>query len=259
MRSRERTGAEIDLHWVRVFLLTGIMAMSSGCNYSTKPEAPANVNNSNVRPEALDSTAGVAKTRLKVNDPDRFVCDATVSLTEGGSLRFQLAKIGSDRRAVFRVPATNETVYLEHSGLRYLVLPARKQYAEVSTSDLGVDLRGLINPVGLIDRLRSRSNYEFLGIETVGYRTANRFRFTGGTDATVYVDDFSGMPFRFEVDGSYVFELSDVRMTPDSSTFDVPLGFKKVQVSDIKQQINILAAGISAFAAAVDEREQKRR
>src|SRR5262252_3218416 len=130
-------------------------------------------------------------------------------------LQFDFARRGGDRRAAFQLPTLGQVIYLEHSGLKYIVLPARNQYIELDQATLGVELPklSLMTPTAVVEHLKSSAQYYNLGPEDVNGRPAIKYRFAGksnsqtaagdiDTDSTVYLDETTGLPVKAEILGS---------------------------------------------------------
>lgn len=177
-------------------------------------------------------------------------------------LQFDFARRGGDRRAAFQLPTLGQVIYLEHSGLKYIVLPARNQYIELDQATLGVELPklSLMTPTAVVEHLKSSAQYYNLGPEDVNGRPAIKYRFAGkinsqtaagdiDTDSTVYLDETTGLPVKAEILGSTAggkgarvkLEMSNVQLNPDRAAFDVPIGYKKVTSQELRQQVNSLA------------------
>jgi outer membrane lipoprotein-sorting protein len=185
---------------------------------------------------------------------------ATPSLTQ----ELSLAKLGADRRWALSSPALGQVVYLDKSGLRYLVLFERKQYIELNPDAFGFEPARVLTPNSIAERLRSQL-YEKLGLEPVNGRTAIKYRVTESagastqTDGMVYVDQETRLPLRSELNtvtssGTKVraiVDVRDVQLNPDRAQFDVPPGTKKITQQEASQQVDAFARSIRSFADIV--------
>ena len=189
-------------------------------------------------------------------------------------LQFDFARRGGDRRAAFQLPTLGQVIYLEHSGLKYIVLPARNQYIELDQATLGVELPklSLMTPTAVVEHLKSSAQYYNLGPEDVNGRPAIKYRFAGkinsqtaagdiDTDSTVYLDETTGLPVKAEILGSTAggkgarvkLEMSNVQLNPDRAAFDVPIGYKKVTSQELRQQVNSLADTMRIVALSLTQ------
>lgn len=177
--------------------------------------------------------------------------------------QFGFAKLGADRRWAFMLPAPiGQTVYLEKSGLKYLVLLDRKQYVELMPEALGFQLGGMLTPGAIADRLKSRAQHEQLGLDSINGRTAIKYRLTGSgdasrqTDGMIFVDRETGLPLRCEMNlvlpagtkSRVIVEARDLQLSPDRAQFDVPAGMKKVSPQEAKQQVEGFVTALRLFA-----------
>jgi hypothetical protein len=189
-------------------------------------------------------------------------------------LQFDFARRGGDRRASFQLPTLGQVIYLEHSGLKYIVLPARNQYLELDQATLGVELPrlSLMTPTAVVEHLKSSGQYYNLGPEEVNGRPAIKYRFAGkinsqtaagdiDTDSTVYLDETTGLPVKAEILGTTTggkgarvrLEMSNVQLNPDRAAFDVPIGYKKVTSQELRQQVNSLASTMRIVALTLTQ------
>jgi hypothetical protein len=177
------------------------------------------------------------------------------------------ARMDANRRWAIKIPGLNqEVIYLEKPGLKYLVLPARSQYVELTPDALGFPLGNMMSPSAMIERLQSRP-HENLGVEQVNGRPATKYKFSGSTntgtqagtvqaDSFVYIDQETGLPLRADLNAVTsnnmsargMLETRDIHLNPDPTLFDVPTGYKKVTSEELKQQIQNFITFIRAVA-----------
>ena len=227
--------------------------------------APAsNAGNANASPPA-SSSPGAA---IDIKTPDRFSLEMTISAEQIDSdsekmptLQFTLSQFDADRRWAFLLPSVGHVVFLEKSGLRYLVLSDRKEYLEVNPGELGVQLERELTPGAIAADVTAGARVELLGVEPVNGRTARKYRFkTAGDgskgDGVLYVDIETGLPVRLEVavhpsTGKglrAIAETRDIQLNPDRTMFDVPVGMKKISSQDAKQSVAVVASVLRSFA-----------
>jgi len=248
-------------------IVTGCLAF--GCGESKETNANSANSNQNAGNNANSngrSTTASTSSTIDIQEPERYSVAMTMSIQETATeapspmltQQFELAKLEADRRwsFVFLAPL-GQIVYLEKSGLRYLVLFDRKQYAELDPNILGFELSRVLMPTSIANRLRSYQN-EKLGLEPVNGRTAVKYRLTA-SDATthmIFVDQETGLPLRSELTvlaqsgtkSRVIVEVRDVQLNPGREQFDVPAGMKKVAQQDVRQQIDEFANALRPFA-----------
>ncbi len=236
---------------------------NSSTGSSPKPGGNANAN------AGARATSSQSAT-IDIKEPERYSVAMTISIQETASeapapmltQQLSLAKLGADRRWAFVFPApAGQIVYLEKSGLKYLVFFERKQYAELTANAFGFELGNVLTPNSIAERL-SPGQYEKLGLEPVNGRTAIKYRLTAPSDASthmdgmVFVDQETGLPLRSELNTAasagtksrVIVELRDVQLNPDRAQFDVPAGMKKVTQQEARQQIETLGSALRSFA-----------
>jgi hypothetical protein len=206
-------------------------------------------------------SAGTASSP-NVLEPDRYFANVTATLdgrdASPRTLSFSFARLAADRRWAFEL-TQGQVIYLEKSGLKYLVFPTRGQYAEVSPGNAGFQAGDLISPNVAWARLKSRVA-ERLGVEPVNGRTTIKYRYAaaspGEKSEFLFVDQEIGLTIRSELnpvrekEGSVVrliIDARDLQLNPDRSKFDVPSGMKKVPADQLKAQIASLTEALRPY------------
>lgn len=252
-----------------VLLLIFAACLVASC--SNQPRA-GNANSSSTSSNknggaAPDSRETGADSSVDIKDPDRFSLSMSISAQEINNepssmptLQFGFTRFDSDRRWTFSLPVPlGQVVYLEKSGLMYLILSDRKQYVELNSNDLGFQMDRAMTPSAIANQLKARARAEALGIELVNGRSARKFRFKSESltqDGAIYVDIETGLPVRAEVNTSppsgkplrIIVEGRDVQLNPDRAIFDVPAGMKKVSTQEAKQAIDVFAGILKSFS-----------
>ena len=259
-----------------VSVIAGVLL--SGC--TNNPNATANLNANTSSTAAANANANSSPTpgatAFASREPDRYRASTVIAIQPTGNapqanvpqMRFDFAKIGTDRRVSFKLPEpVGEVVYLEKPELKYLIFPSRNQYVELDPTELGFQLGNLMSPASALERLKERTQYENLGTETINGRPAIKYRFKGAADthtkagvaqadSLVYVDQETGLPLRSEIDtisssgaGMRIMTTTeDLNLNPDPSLFEVPTQMKKVTSAELKQQVQAFVSGMRAFA-----------
>lgn len=223
-------------------------------------------------PTTTTSDAANAGTTIDTREPERY--QATYSLTpqtSGGSnvlampkLTAEVAKSGADRRIAFKLPGTGEEIiYLDRADKRYLITPARRQYAELTRDAVGFDVPRSMTPGQIIAYLQKQKGYERVGEEQLNGRTVIKYRYanttqTGtqagqvNTETFVYVDKETGLPLRSELTSQatgnvqgqsglrVTVEMQNINTNPDQKIFELPTDYKQVSPEEVRQQMNAL-------------------
>jgi hypothetical protein len=234
--------------------------------------------NANTAPAANANTSPTTLSSIVEREPEQYRATLVISAeTEGGektvgipTLSAEIMRNGADRRVAFKLPDGSDLIYLEKAGQHVAIMPGRKQYAELTQEATGIQLQKLMTPGQLVARLENVKGVERVGEETIGGRTAEKYRYSSttntstsagsvNTEAFVFVDKETGLPLRSELfaeasgnvqgvkGAKVVAEMRDISTTIDPAAFEVPTGFTKVQPQQVRQQINAIAQ----MAAAV--------
>jgi len=264
--------------------VAAFIVASTGCQPAANTNANANinanlsVNTNSMGTNANANTSPVSPAGIAAREPDAYRATLVfTAVTEGGektigipTLSAEVARRGTDRRVSFKLPDGSDLIYLEKGDLHTVVLPGRRQYAELTPEATGFQLGKLMTPGQLVARLENLKGVEHVGEETVGGRTAEKYRYsrtsdtktqagTVSTEAFIYVDKETGLPLRSElfseatgnvqgVKGARVVaEMRDISTTVDDSLFQVPTDYNKVPPQQIRQQINALTNAAAAL------------
>jgi hypothetical protein len=265
---------------ILVLAISIIVFAVSGC--SRGPEANANIN-TNIN----TNTSTVANTNANINaappstlaarEPNTYSATLVFTAeTEGGEktvgippLTAQVARNGEDRRVSFKLPDGSDLIYLDHAGTPYAILPARKQYAELTPAATGFQLHKLMTPGQLVAYLDRLQGIQPVGDETVNGRTAQKYRYartentktSAGevhTESFVYVDKETGLPLRAELFGEasgnvqgvkgakIVAEMRDITTNVDPTLFEVPTTYSKVSEQQVRAQVDAITNTVAA-------------
>jgi hypothetical protein len=263
---------------LRNLLIIGILAATlgaaacvpSGTN-SGNSNAPSENNNAN-NANANTDTAPGSDAGIDVREPDVYRTKINFTAEALGDKKTTLPSIAvdyarnkADRRISFNIPGTGSVVYLDVADKRYVILPDRKEYAEITKADTGgVEIPSSLTPGEIVSRLRSTKGANRIGEETLNGRTVIKYKFAGskptGTaagdvsaEAFVYVDKETGLPVRSETvsQGSnqikgvggikLITEMSDIQTTVEPSVFQLPSGLKQISTAEIKAKVKAAA------------------
>lgn len=271
----------------------GVMALLLfiACQPPKNTDANANANanaNSNVNANSMASTDNMnanssdAASSINTREPDKYAATLTFSLqTEGGdkaigvpSLAIQVARNGDDRRVEFKLPDGSPLVYLDHDNHHYVILPSRKQYAELTQEATGIQMHKLLTPGQLVEDLKKIKGLERAGDAPIDGRNAEKYRYTASrqtntkagevtAEAFVYVDKETGLPLRAELlaessgdvkgvkAARVVAEMHDIKTDVDSSLFQTPAGYEQVAPEKVRQQIDALTGAVAAILKSI--------
>ena len=270
---------------VGAILVAGTLLLINACKPVTTTESNANSNanansstaNSNAN-SAAESTGPVINTR----EPEKYAATLIFSIeTEGGdkaigipSLSLQVARNGDDRRVEFKLPDGSPLIYIDHDNRHFVVLPNRKQYAELTKEATGIQLHKLLTPGQLVEDLKKIKGIERAGEAPIDGRAAEKYRYstTANTntkagevkaEAFVYVDKETGLPLRAELlaessgdvkgvkAARVVAEMKDIRTEVEPNLFQPPTEFQAVAPEKVRQQIDALTSAVAAILKAM--------
>jgi len=269
-----------------ILFLATLLAMS-GCKPVGTTDSNANSNanaNANSRASTDNTNANSENTGPSINtrEPDKYSATLVFSIeTQGGdkaigipSLNMQVARSGDDRRVEFKLPDGSPLVYIDHDNRHYIVLPTRKQYAELTKEATGVQLHKLLTPGQLVDALKKIKGIERAGEGPIDGRAAEKYRYSAATntntkagevkaEAFVYVDKETGLPLRAELlaessgdikgvkAARVVAEMRDINTDVDPTMFQPPTGFEQVAPEKVRQQIDALTGAVTTILKAM--------
>src|SRR5712664_4131295 len=264
-----------------------VLLLVNSCKPVTTTDSNANANantNANSRASSDNSNAASENTGPSINtrEPDKYAATLSFSIeTEGGdkaigipSLNLQVARSGDDRRVEFKLPDGSPLIYLDHDNHHYVILPARKQYAELTKEATGVQFHKLLTPGQLVDDLKKIKGIERAGEGPMDGRTAEKYRYSASTntntkagqvkaEAFVYVDKETGLPLRAELlaessgdvkgvkAARVIAEMRDIKTNVDASLFQTPTGYEQVAPEKVRQQIDALTSAVTAILKAM--------
>jgi hypothetical protein len=184
---------------------------------------------------------------FQTKEPERYQATRIVTTNEGGASQTFIARDGERRREEYEEGAGGRVAYLELPGARYVLLPAKKLYAELKTETGGGSVPPDFSPEKLLNESRPETVYERLGEENLDGRQMVKYRVTvrdpgagrAPVETLVWVDERLGMPVKSETTSSgarTTMELRDVRETVDAGLFELPADYQKVSQEEIFAQ-----------------------
>ena len=264
-------------------LLLALSIASGACQPATNTNtSKANVNGS--PPANINATASPAPGEaIEAREPDKYQARLSLTVQTTGSgnnisvppLTADVARSGADRRISFVVPGGDEVIYLDRDDKRYIILPKRKQYAELTQASTGFEVPRMMTPAQIVEQLKTLKGYERVGEETVNGRAAIKYRYAGTaktgtkagdvqTEAIVLVDKETGLPLRSETTSEsqsgnvkgvtglkLVTEMTDIKTTVDATTFEVPAGFAKVSDQQVRRSVDAVGRAVIAIIGQI--------
>lgn len=271
-------------NWKLLLPLVAVVGLlvSNACqradNSNTNLAANANTSPANVNANLATEPASVIAAR----EPEKYRAVLVFSAeTDTGqktvgipTLSAEVARNGSDRRVAFKLPDGSDLIYLEQGDKHIVIVPGRKQYAELTPEATGFQLQKLMTPGQLVAYLEKLKGVERVGEETMNGRTAEKYRYATttntstsagqvNTEAFVFVDKETGLPLRSELyteatgnvqgvkGAKIVAEMRDVSTTVDESLFQVPAGLNKVPPEQVRAQIDSITNTVAAVIKAL--------
>jgi len=263
--------------------VVSLLVFASACqraDTNTNANVTANANtspvtaNANLSPEATSVIAA--------REPQKYRATLVFSAeTEGGektvgipTLTAEVARNGADRRVSFKLPDGSDLIYLEQGDKHIVIVPSRKQYAELTPEATGFQLQKLMTPGQLVAYLEKLKGVERVGDDTVNGRAADKYRYATTTntstsagqvssEAFVYVDKDTGLPLRSELyteasgnvqgvkGAKIVAEMRDINTNVDDALFQVPDGLNKVPPEQVRAQIDSITNTVAAVIKAL--------
>jgi hypothetical protein len=270
-------------------LSAGLLLSLAACQPMANSNSNANVN-ANTAPKSQTSTESANANSAEANpgptinarEPEKYSATLVLSIeTQGGdravgipSLSVQVARNGKDRRVEFKLPDGSPLVYLDQNNRHYVVLPGKKQYAELTQEATGMQIHKLITPGQLVEDLKRIRGVERVGEGPMDGRAAEKYRYSTSTntntkagevkaEAFVYVDKETGLPLRAELlaessgdvkgvkAAKVVAEMRDIKTEVEASLFEPPAGYSQIAPEKVRQQIDALTSAVAAILKAM--------
>jgi hypothetical protein len=144
------------------------------------PATPTNSNttiantNVNVSTNGNTVTVGNISTTVETNstvieskEPDQYQATVMLKFETSGDqkvatqpIKAEVARNGTDRRMEFAMPSGEKLIYLESGGKQFVVMPKRKQYAELNKEALGFEVRSMMMPEQIVKQLNNLKGIE---------------------------------------------------------------------------------------------------
>jgi hypothetical protein len=249
--------------------------------------ATVNVNSANSANMTSSTITTNTGQTIEAKEPDKYSATMVATLaTTGqqqakGQVEIKVARNGADRRYSITLPVVGELIFLDKADKRYVVIPARKQYAELTQDVTGVNMDQVrsMTPGQLVAFVERQQGVERVGEETLNNRQAVKYKVAGRAqtqttagqvqgESYIYVDKDTGLPLRIEgfgqssgnvqgvTGGNVVVETRDLKTDVNPSDFEVPQDYAKLTPEQVRQQVQQITQAIQAFMAFVNAQQQ---
>jgi hypothetical protein len=275
----------IKSHGISIFIIASLwLVVFLACQPAT------NTNNSNANLNAniapANTNANMSSTNstssFNASEPDKYSAAVVFMFQASGGdkamgippLSVQVARSGADRRVEFKLPDGTPLIYLDHENRQYVIVPSKKQYAELSKEATGVQLQKLMTPGQIVDDLKNKSGVEKVGEEQINGRLAEKYRYATSkntntkagevtAEAFFFIDKETRLPLRTEVNAEssgevkgvnqarIVAEMNDIKTDVDATQFQVPEGYAQVAPEKIRQQVDALTNAVASIVRAL--------
>ncbi|HEX6279730.1 MAG TPA: hypothetical protein VFZ49_06890 [Pyrinomonadaceae bacterium] len=259
------------------------VAILSGCGVPPQTNGnTANLNaNTNQNSNTFNANVAMNTSTPTFGEPESYQGVMSLNLEAVGEgqqtmtmppLQAVVARSGNDRAMQFALPNNEKIIYIEKGAQNFVVLPSRKQYAELNEQALGFEVRRLMMPDQIVDRLKGVQGVKYAGEETVNGRTVQKYIYgaaadTGTQAGTVTTESFflvdkeTGLPVRSAISSQstsganvqgfqgvrLVTQMNDIKTTPDAGIFDVPTDYQKIDPEQVRAQANTIFNAAAAI------------
>jgi len=271
----------------KAFIILGLCGSSLFLAACQPPAANSNVASINANSNSSNSLSNTATSNtmasapVDAREPEQYQATVKLQLQAVGETQTMtvppivanVARNGEDRAMEFSLPTGEKVIYLDKGdNEHYVVLPGRKQYAELTKEALGFDVRKMMMPDQIVTQVKSIQGVQPAGEETVSGRQALKYTYNGtaatqtqagkvDTQSVLLVDKETGLPLHSETlsqteNGSnvqgyrgikLVTDISDIKTTPDTDLFNVPTGFAKIDPEQVRATANAIFTAVSAI------------
>ena len=267
---------------------------ASACQQATETNANAGNTNATVNVNSATSANMTTSTittntgqTIEAKEPDKYSATMVATLATAGQqqlkgeAQIKVERNGADRRYSITLPLYGELIFLDKADKRYVVMPARKQYAELTEELTGVNMDQVraMTPSQLVAFVERQQGVERVGEETLNNRQAIKYKVAGRAqtqttagqvqgESYIYVDKETGLPLRIEgfgqstgnvqgvSGGQIVVETHDLKTDVNPSDFEIPQDYAKLTPEQVRQQVQQITQGIQALMAFINAQQQ---
>ena len=255
MKLKNRMNGRVGIS-LNCLLVVGLLTATASCKRTAETNGNANGSSTSSTATA-DQTSSTPPFPTK--EPERYQAtmvtsgsgpqsDSIPGLSALTNQHMSVARDGNKRRVETEMLPGIKIIYLQLADARYALYPAKKLYAELKLDQGNNGLTSSqvpsdFTPDKLISGAPPGAKYEKLGTEEINGRSTTKYRVTSGGDAKstsetiVWADESLGMPIKVESTskdgGKFTLELRDIRQDVDSSLFELPKDYRKVEHSEL--------------------------
>lgn len=245
--------------------VTNVNLANSGTNTTNSYTNTANTN-------SVSNANAVTSAPIEAKEPAAYQAKVTMKLDAIGAqqnialptIGATVARSGMDRRMEFAMPAGGRVIYLDKAGTNYLILPEKKQYAELNRDSLGFDVRRMLMPEQLVEQVKNVKGMQLVGEEKYNGRDAIKYQYAAvadtqgkagqvNTESFLIVDKETGLPLRSETisqsqGGSVqgysglriITEITEIKTETSPDLFAEPTGLQKVESEQVRGQVDMI-------------------
>jgi hypothetical protein len=262
-------------------LSCGDMAPAGNTNRVNSNTNAANTVAANTN--STNTNSAVVTSPVETKEPETYQATVTLRVETIGeqqkqkipALSANVARNATDRRMEFTMPAGGRVVFLDKAGTNYLVMPEKRQYAELNRESLGFDVRRMLMPEQIVNQVKNVKGVERMGEEKYNGRDAVKYRYAAvantqtragdvATESFLLVDKETGLPLRSEtvsqsqsggnvqgVSGLRVItEITDLKTDAPATLFEQPTSFEKIESGQVRAQIDVI---FNVFASLLSQ------
>lgn len=276
---------------IYLLLISAVTLTAIGCqpptvdtNANVNTVINENMNSSNMN--AMNSNANMTNSNaddsasiIESKEPEKYEAKVTMKFEAVGegkqsaalpAITATVARDGDNRKIEFNAPNNQNFAYIDANGKNILVIPSRKQYANINRDSVGFDMRRFMTPERIIENVKQLKGVTKVGEEKVNGRDAMKYKYDSltetktkagdvETESYILVDKETGLPLRTEtvlesknrqVQGfsgmKIVTEISDIKTDVSENLFAVPEDFKEVEEAQIRGQVNLVFSAAMA-------------
>ena len=277
--------SKLAMLFLLAIAVTAVLA-ASGCGTATNINTNSNTNaiaNTNTAPANTNANSTAESLAvITAREPDKYRATLALSAeTENGektigmpTLSVAVARSGDSRRVAFKLPDGSDLIYIDTADHHYVVLPARKQYAELTPEAVGFQIQRLMTPGQIVKHLEKLKGVQQVGEEPFNGRTAMKYSYSSSVDTKtsagevknqgfVYIDKDTGLPLRAELlaqasgevkgvkSAKIVAEMRDISTDVAATDFEVPAGLKQIPPEQIRSHIDAITSAATALVKAL--------
>lgn len=247
-----------------------------------------NVNMTNTNMNMTNTSANTTTGAMETREPSEYQADVTLKFEAVGdqkstlpaALMAKVARQGENRRMEFTLPGNQNVVYIDTPERNVLILPNRKQFANINRESVGFDVRRMLMPEEIVRQLQNVQGVQRAGEEQLNGRTVIRYNYGSttntqtqagqvATESYFLIDKETGLPLRSEsvsqsqagnVQGftgaRMVTEMSNIQTNVNSDLFNVPTDYQEVEEQQIRNQVNMVFQAAAAFIGQIMKQAQ---